>query len=87
MPYDFLQDSDGLNLRNYQLKAIEAVEQALADGKKTALLSMATGTGNCNNVSTVSEMRFCSDCGGSGIKNCEKSFAAKLGWAVPLSYL
>ena len=50
MPYDFLQDSDSLNLRNYQLKAIEAVEQALADGKKTALLSMATGTGKTRTI-------------------------------------
>lgn len=50
MPYDFLQDSDGLNLRIYQLKAIEAVEQALADGKKTALLSMATGTGKTRTI-------------------------------------
>ena len=50
MPYDFLQDSDGLNLRNYQLKAIEAVEQALADGKKPALLSMATGTGKTRTI-------------------------------------
>ncbi len=50
MPYDFLQDSDGLNLRNYQLKAIESVEQALADGKKTALLSMATGTGKTRTI-------------------------------------
>lgn len=46
----FLQDSDGLNLRNYQLKAIEAVEQALAKGKKTALLSMATGTGKTRTI-------------------------------------
>lgn len=50
MPYDFLQDSDGLNLRNYQLKAIEAVEQALGEGKKTALLSMATGTGKTRTI-------------------------------------
>ena len=50
MPYDFLQDSDGLNLRNYQIKAIEAVENALADGKKTALLSMATGTGKTRTI-------------------------------------
>ncbi len=50
MPYDFLQDSDGLNLRNYQLKAIEAVEQALSNGKKTALLSMATGTGKTRTI-------------------------------------
>lgn len=50
MPYDFLQDNDGLNLRNYQLKAIEAVEQALKDGKKSALLSMATGTGKTRTI-------------------------------------
>ena len=50
MPYDFLQDSDGLNLRNYQLKAIEAVEQALGEGKKTALLSMATVTGKTRTI-------------------------------------
>lgn len=50
MPYDFLQDNDGLNLRSYQLKAIEAVEQALAEGKKTALLSMATGTGKTRTI-------------------------------------
>ncbi len=50
MPYDFLQDTDGLNLRNYQLKAIEAVEKALVSGKKTALLSMATGTGKTRTI-------------------------------------
>lgn len=50
MPYDFLQDNDGLNLRSYQLKAIEAVEQALSEGKKTALLSMATGTGKTRTI-------------------------------------
>ena len=32
-------------LRPYQVKAVEAIEQALFDGKKTMLLAMATGTG------------------------------------------
>lgn len=50
MPYDFLQDSDGLNLRTYQLKAIQAVEKALVEGKDTALLSMATGTGKTRTI-------------------------------------
>ncbi|MCP4143054.1 MAG: restriction endonuclease subunit R, partial [Chloroflexi bacterium] len=31
-------------LRHYQTKAIEAIEQALIDGKKMMLLAMATGT-------------------------------------------
>jgi type I restriction enzyme R subunit len=32
-------------LRPYQVKAIEAIEQALMDGKKKMLMAMATGTG------------------------------------------
>lgn len=50
MPYNLLQDKDGLNLRNYQLKAIQAAEQAIIDGKRTALLAMATGTGKTRTV-------------------------------------
>lgn len=34
-----------LKLYDYQEKAVKAVEQTLASGKKTALLAMATGTG------------------------------------------
>ena len=45
MPYDLLQDKDGLNLRDYQLDAIKATEKAIVDGKKKILLAMATGTG------------------------------------------
>lgn len=45
LSYDFLRDKDGLNLRPYQLKAIEKVEKAVLAGKRTALLAMATGTG------------------------------------------
>lgn len=44
-PYDLLRDEDGLNLREYQIKAVEAVEKAIIEGKPTALIAMATGTG------------------------------------------
>jgi type I restriction enzyme R subunit len=50
MPYDLLRDPDGLNLRPYQLEAVEAAEKAVADGKTTALLAMATGTGKTRTV-------------------------------------
>lgn len=49
-PYDLLRDPDGLNLRNYQIKAIEAAETAIIDGKQTVLLSMATGTGKTRTI-------------------------------------
>lgn len=41
----FLTDPHGLNLRDYQVKAIEKAIEAVMEGKKTALLAMATGTG------------------------------------------
>ena len=44
-PYDVLRDPDGLALRDYQIKAIEAVEAAIREGKRYILVSMATGTG------------------------------------------
>lgn len=50
MPYDLLRDKDGLNLRAYQLRAIQAAEQAIIEGKRTALLAMATGTGKTRTV-------------------------------------
>lgn len=50
MPYDLLRDKDGLNLRDYQIKAIRAAEKAIIEGKKTALLAMATGTGKTRTV-------------------------------------
>lgn len=50
MPFDLLRDKDGLNLRDYQLRAIQAVEQTIMDGKNTALLAMATGTGKTRTV-------------------------------------
>ena len=49
-PYDLLRDPDGLNLREYQIRAIEAAENAIICGKKTALLSMATGTGKTRTI-------------------------------------
>lgn len=50
LSYDFLTDKSGLNLRKYQISAIEAVESAVVDGKQTALLAMATGTGKTRTV-------------------------------------
>lgn len=49
-PFDLLRDPDGLNLREYQIRAIEAVETAVVEGKQTALLSMATGTGKTRTI-------------------------------------
>ena len=48
--YDLLRDPDGLNLREYQIKAIEAAENAILNGATTALLSMATGTGKTRTI-------------------------------------
>ena len=50
MPYDFLRDKDGLNLRQYQLNAIQAAENAVINGQKNILLAMATGTGKTRTV-------------------------------------
>ena len=40
MPYDLLTDKDGLNLREYQVKAIKAAEKAVIDGQKEVLIAM-----------------------------------------------
>lgn len=50
MPYDLLMDKDGLNLREYQLKAIRATEQAIMNGQNKVLLAMATGTGKTRTI-------------------------------------
>ena len=50
MPYDLLRDKDGLNLREYQIEAIEAAESAIINGKQRVLLSMATGTGKTRTI-------------------------------------
>lgn len=39
------EPTDYLGLRDYQVRAIRAVEEGLADGKREMLLAMATGTG------------------------------------------
>lgn len=43
MSYDLLRDKDGLNLREYQLKAVQAAEDAIRKGQQNILLAMATG--------------------------------------------
>lgn len=50
MPYDILRDEDGLNLREYQMKAITAAENAIVKGQQNILLAMATGTGKTRTV-------------------------------------
>lgn len=50
MPYDLLTDKDGLNLRPYQLRAIQAVEKAVVAGREKVLLAMATGTGKTRTI-------------------------------------
>lgn len=50
LAYDFLTDKNGLNLREYQLNAIKATEQAVIEGRKSILLAMATGTGKTRTV-------------------------------------
>lgn len=49
-PFDSLHDPDGLNLREYQIRAIKAAENAVIHGKQTVLLSMATGTGKTRTI-------------------------------------
>ena len=50
MSTDFLTDKNGLNLREYQLRAVEAAERAVKSGAQTVLLAMATGTGKTRTV-------------------------------------
>ena len=50
MPYDLLRDKDGLNLREYQIKAIQAAEKAIISGQQNILLAMATGTGKTRTI-------------------------------------
>jgi type I restriction enzyme R subunit len=44
-PVDALSDANGLSLRYYQIKAVQTIERAVAEGKQGMLLAMATGTG------------------------------------------
>ena len=50
MSYDLLRDKDGLNLRAYQIRAIEEAEKAIINGKTSVLLAMATGTGKTRTI-------------------------------------
>lgn len=47
---DLLRNEDGLNLRDYQIEAIQSVEQAIISGQKNILVAMATGTGKTRTV-------------------------------------
>lgn len=46
----FMEDPTGLNLRDYQIKAINKTTEAIVSGKRTALLAMATGTGKTRTI-------------------------------------
>lgn len=46
----FMEDSNGLNLRDYQIKAINKTTEAIREGCKTALIAMATGTGKTRTI-------------------------------------
>ena len=46
----FMTDPTGLNLRDYQIRAINKATEAIVSGKPTALLAMATGTGKTRTV-------------------------------------
>ncbi len=48
--FDYLTDRNGLSLREYQVRAIKSVENALSNNKKNILLSMATGTGKTRTI-------------------------------------
>lgn len=50
MSFEFLQNENSIGLRYYQVDAIKAVEKAIIDGKKSALITMATGTGKTRTV-------------------------------------
>lgn len=46
----YMTDPNGLNLRDYQIKAINKITQAIIDGQKNVLVAMATGTGKTRTV-------------------------------------
>lgn len=49
-PFDYMMDSSALGLRDYQVKAIKCVEEAIISGNRTTLLAMATGTGKTRTI-------------------------------------
>ena len=50
MSFEFLQSENSIGLRYYQVDAIKAVEKAIIEGKESALITMATGTGKTRTV-------------------------------------
>ena len=46
----YMTAPNGLNLRDYQIKAINKVSQAIIDGQQNVLIAMATGTGKTRTV-------------------------------------
>lgn len=50
LSFDFLQDPQGVGLRYYQVEAIKSVEKAIKEGRESALITMATGTGKTRTV-------------------------------------
>ena len=50
MSFEFLQSENSIGLRYYQVDAIKSVEKAIIEGKKSALITMATGTGKTRTV-------------------------------------
>lgn len=50
LSFEFLQSENSIGLRYYQVEAIKAVEKAIIEGKETALITMATGTGKTRTI-------------------------------------
>ncbi len=50
LSFEFLQSTNSVGLRYYQVEAIKAVEKAIIEGQRTALITMATGTGKTRTV-------------------------------------
>lgn len=61
MPFDLLQNPDGLNLRDYQVRAIISAENAVVNGRKCVLLAMATGTGKTRTILGMIYLSFLKD--------------------------
>lgn len=50
LSFEFLQDENSVGLRYYQVDAIRNIEKAMIEGKPSALVTMATGTGKTRTV-------------------------------------
>lgn len=50
LSFEFLQDENSVGLRYYQVDAIRNIEKAMVEGKPSALVTMATGTGKTRTV-------------------------------------